>query len=121
MWFILCKEGEFHFCMQGTRIWLILFCHWPICLKSYNFFILFKNWNVWHLSYFVWWEGKHALVGQYNTNVTQQLARWSLCHALIGWKTATSCLNSYFTWSYILSFYCFTSAGDAKFQSWEFN
>jgi predicted ATPase len=20
MWFILCKEGEFHFCMQGTRI-----------------------------------------------------------------------------------------------------
>lgn len=36
MQFILYKLCEVDICMLVTRIWLVLFCHWPFCVVSYN-------------------------------------------------------------------------------------
>lgn len=80
-------------------------------------FILLKNLNVWHLSYFVWGEGKLAPLGRYNTR----------CHSAVGqvivvsWAHWLKNCHSSFTCSDVLRFYHFASLDAAEFWSWEFN
>jgi len=82
-----------------------------------EFFILLTNWNVRHLSYFVWGEGKHAPVGRYNTR----------CHSAVGqviivqWTHWLKNCHSSFTSSDVLSSYHFASLDAAEFWSWEFS
>lgn len=83
-----------------------------------QFFILLKNWNVWHLSYFVWGEDKHAPLGRYNTR----------CHSAVGQVTVVSWTHwlknshSPLTCSDVLfSFYHFASLDAAEFWSWLFS